>query len=111
MIFVSVLVLVDMIFLTFYTLLEGLLDKFGVLQVPNKESLSSVSGVRDGISGVATNHTFHCFNCSVGVGNNHALLHLSMLNKAMDKNFISGSAVWLQVCASDFCPLSCLSNP
>ena len=46
MIFVSILVLVDVIFLTFYALLEGLLDKFGVLRVPSKENLSSVTGVR-----------------------------------------------------------------
>ena len=45
MIFVSVLVLVDVIFLILYTLLEGLADNFGVLRVPNKENLSSTSGV------------------------------------------------------------------
>ena len=45
MVFVSVLVLVDVIFLIFYTLLEGLVDNFGVLQVPSKENLSSVTGV------------------------------------------------------------------
>ena len=46
MIFVSVLVLLDVIFLILYTLLEGLVDNFGVVQVPNKEKLSSISGVR-----------------------------------------------------------------
>lgn len=45
MIFVSVLVLVDVIFLILYTLLEGLADNFGVLRVPNKENPSSTSGV------------------------------------------------------------------
>ena len=45
-IFVSVLVLMDVIFLTFHTLLEGLVDNFSVLQVPNKENFSSMSGVR-----------------------------------------------------------------
>ena len=46
MVFVSVLVLVDVIILTFYTLLEGLVDNFGVLRVPSKENPSSVTGVR-----------------------------------------------------------------
>jgi hypothetical protein len=46
MIFVSILVLVDVIFLIFYTLLEGVVDNFGVVRVPNKENLSSTSGVR-----------------------------------------------------------------
>jgi hypothetical protein len=45
MVFVSMLILVDVIVLTFYTLLEGLLDNFGVLQVPSKEKLSSATGV------------------------------------------------------------------
>ena len=46
MIFVSILVLVDVIFLVLYTLLEGLVDNFGVILVPNNEKLSSISGVR-----------------------------------------------------------------
>lgn len=46
----------------------------------------------------------------LGVGNNHTLLYLSMFNEDMDKDFISGSSVWLQVCASDIRSLSCLSN-
>ena len=46
MVFVSLLLLVDVIGLTFYTLLEGLVDRFGVLQVPSKENLSAVTGVR-----------------------------------------------------------------
>ena len=46
MVFVSILVLMDVIFLTFHTLLEGLVDNFGVLRVPNKENFSSMSGVR-----------------------------------------------------------------
>ena len=46
MIFVSILILVDVIFLVLYTLLEGLVDNFGVVLVPNKEKLSSISGVR-----------------------------------------------------------------
>ena len=45
MAFVSILILVDVIVLTFYTLLEGVVDKFGVLRVPSKENLSSVVGV------------------------------------------------------------------
>ena len=46
MVFVAILILVDVISLTFYTLLEGVVDHFGVLQVPSKENLSSVTGVR-----------------------------------------------------------------
>ena len=45
MVFVSILILVDVIVLSFYTLLEGVVDKFGVLRVPSKEKLSSVTGV------------------------------------------------------------------
>ena len=45
MMFVFTLILVDVIVLTFYTLLEGLVDNFGVLRVPSEENLSSVSGV------------------------------------------------------------------
>ena len=45
MVFVSILILVDVIILTFYTLLEGVVDKFGVLRVPSKENLSSATGV------------------------------------------------------------------
>lgn len=46
MVFVAILILVDVIFLSFYTLLEGVVDHFGVLRVPSKENLSSVTGVR-----------------------------------------------------------------
>ena len=46
MVFVSILVLVDVIFLIFYTLLEAFVDNFGVLRVPNKENISSIRGVR-----------------------------------------------------------------
>ena len=46
MVFVSIMILIDVIILTFHTLLKGLLDNFGVVRVPNKEKPSSVSGVR-----------------------------------------------------------------
>ena len=45
-VFVSVMVFIDVIFLTIYTLLEALLDNFGILRVPNKETPSDISGVR-----------------------------------------------------------------
>ena len=46
MVFVSIMVLIDVIILVFYTLLEALLDNFGILRVPNKENPSAVNGVR-----------------------------------------------------------------
>ena len=51
-----------------------------------------------------------CIAVSVGVGDNHIVLHLSMLYKALDKICISRSALWLQVCASDLRSLSSLSD-
>lgn len=106
MVMVSILILVDVIALTFYTLLEGLVDNFGVLRVPSKENLSSVSGVRQ------TNYSIgidiNNISLFTGVGNNHITLHLSVLNKIMDKNFISGSSCHCQVCTSNIWSLSCL---
>ena len=46
MVFVSIMVLIDVVTLTFYTLLEALLDNFGTVRVPNKENPSAVRGVR-----------------------------------------------------------------
>lgn len=40
------MVLVDVIILTFYTFLEGVLDNFSLDEVPSKEQPSTISGVR-----------------------------------------------------------------
>ena len=44
-VFVFTMVSVDLIILSFYTLLEGFADHFGALKVPSQEKLSSISGV------------------------------------------------------------------
>ena len=73
MMFVLAMVLVDVIILSSYTLLEGVVDKFGVLRVPNREKLSAVSGVR--LSKLSLEVVYHTSMLSTGTRNNHNVLH------------------------------------
>ena len=73
MMFVSAMVLVDVIILSSYTLLEGVVDNFGVLRVPNREKPSAVSGVR--LSKLNLEVVYHTSMLFTGTRNNHNVLH------------------------------------
>ena len=72
-VFVSVMVLIDILFLSLFTILEGVLDRFGLLRVPNRENLSTVSGVRE--SKLSLKVICQVCYTSTGTRNNHCVLY------------------------------------
>lgn len=113
--FVTVMVLIDITILMVYTILEGFVDNFGVLSVPNKERPFIIIGVSSNGTQLMKSHLIFTF-CNllifviIGTCRKDNILHLPLFNEIMDKILKPRVALWLQMHPSDICSLLRFSN-